>query len=183
MERSTPEVEPGAAGDGPEAISQPPGVGCDCVALDAADWHEVESDWSDVAFLPMSVGAILGVPLGYQRMLKRIGRKTREVGLTVPEGAMMLVGQGRFRRPVLVEVEEAEGAQASAVLVRPGGFAYSRLVPAAYGDLKRRFEETEEAAIARYGKPPDSMWTWFITCRQCSAERNFETLFVAHYAG
>ncbi len=164
-----------------ERQSQPADPTCDCVDLDPVDWHEVESDWTDITFLPMSVAAILGVPLGYQRMLRQVGEKSRKKGLTIPDGAMMLVGQGRFRRPVLVEVEGPEGGPGSPGLVRPGGFAYSRLVPAAYGDLKRRFEETEEEAVARYGRRPDSMWTWFITCRQCSAERDFETLFVAHY--
>ena len=41
--------------------------------------------------------------------------------------------------------------------------------------------EFETQATARYGRRPDKTWVWYLTCQICTTERNFETLFVAHY--
>ncbi|MGE5595091.1 MAG: hypothetical protein ACM3S1_03535, partial [Hyphomicrobiales bacterium] len=35
---------------------------CNCPHLDPEDWHDVESDWSDIAFIKTATNAVLGVP-------------------------------------------------------------------------------------------------------------------------
>jgi hypothetical protein len=152
---------------------------CSCPRLDLADWHEVESDWSDITFLRTGAAALLGVPVGYEPARKSLYRRAGQAGLAVPEDAMLLIGKGRFRRPLLLEVEGAGPGQRG--LYRPGGVAFSRLVPAPWGQMKRVAEETRQVARARYGHDPHALWVWYLTCRICSAERNFETLLVAHY--
>jgi hypothetical protein len=64
---------------------------------------------------------------------------------------------------------------------RPGGIVFTRILNAPWGEMARNLEETRAAALERYGRAPDSMWVWYLTCRACSAQRGFETLFVAHY--
>ena len=63
----------------------------------------------------------------------------------------------------------------------PGGVAWTRLLPAPWGRMRALMGETKRLARERYGRAPDSVWVWYLTCRVCSAEREFETLFVAHY--
>jgi hypothetical protein len=48
--------------------------------------------------------------------------------------------------------------------------------------VKKLAGETRSIAAGRYGRPPDGLWLWYLTCRECSGERDFETLFFAHYA-
>lgn len=91
---------------------------------------------------------------------------------------MFLLGAGRLRRPVLLEVE---GTGDRPGFERPGGWAYSQLHEAPFGAVARLLAQTKAAAATRYGRDPDSLWIWYVTCKECSAERNFETLFVAHY--
>ncbi len=151
---------------------------CDCPELDPEDWDGVESDWSDIAFLTGTSKAMLGVPTGLRETRAELRVRAAAVGATVPEGAMVLLGEGRFRRPVMLEVEDApEGA----ALARPGGVAFTRLVGAPLGTIKKAVAGAEADAKVRYGRGPDSTWVWYLTCRKCSARRNYETLVVAHY--
>ena len=78
---------------------------CDCPRLDAADWDNVESDWSDITFLRGSTKALLGVPVSFAATRDELRTKAASLGATVPEDAMLLMGSGQFRRPVLLEVE------------------------------------------------------------------------------
>ena len=152
---------------------------CECPRLDAEDWHEVESDWSDIAFVEMALTSAAGVPLGYQAAKNRLTAEALAMGATVPEEPMLLLGEGRFRRPILLEVENPP--ERGKKLVRPGGFAYTRLVPAPLGEIRNVVNETNRKAQERYGRKPDDTWLWYLTCRACSAARGYETLIVAHY--
>jgi hypothetical protein len=152
---------------------------CSCPRLDADDWHEVESDWGDIAFVRTSITAAMGVPIGYTAARESLFNQARRAGIPVPDDPMLLLGEGKFRRPVLLEVED--GGTTAKGLFCPGGVIYSRLVPAPMGQIKRVVSETVEKARVRYGRRPDDVWLWYITCRVCSAERDFETLIVAHY--
>lgn len=158
----------------PEREVQPPE--CACPRLEPSDWYEVESDWSDIAFLRASLPALFGVPLRYRAVRQGLFEHAQAAGLRVPSDAMVLLGEGRFLRRLLLEVEgEATN------LWRPGGFAFSRLVPAPYGALRRAAERTVAVAKERYGRAPDFLWVWYLTCSLCSSAREFETLFIAHY--
>jgi hypothetical protein len=151
---------------------------CDCARLDPADWHNVESDWSDIAFVRTSTSAVLGVPMGYDKTRGELMAMAQKAGGTIPEDAMLLMGSGRFRRPVMLEIEDPQGHKG---VVRPGGVAFSSLVEAPWGQMQRIVDEATDQARERYGRAPDDVWVWYLTCRVCSKERNFETLIVAHY--
>lgn len=151
---------------------------CDCPRLEAADWHEVESDWSDISFVRTSVPALAGVPIGYGAVREKLASRAARLGTEVPEDAMLLIGEGRLRREVLLEVE---GGEESDSLYHPGGFAWSRLLPAHFGAMKLLARETREMARERYGREPDALYAWYLTCAVCSEARDWETLFVAHF--
>lgn len=151
---------------------------CHCPVLDPADWDEVESDWSDMTFIRTMTTAVMGVPVGYEGTRNGLRKKAEESGATIPEDAMLLNGAGKFRRPIMIEVE---GNASGADVVRPGGIAYSRLIEAPWGELPKAAERTRKEATEKYGREPDDTWIWYLTCRQCSKARNFETLIVAHY--
>ncbi len=163
----------------PSAQTEEAGEECDCPRLDPADWDDVESDWSDITFLGGATSAILGVPVGYAATRDKMLARAVAAGATVPEDAMFLMGRGQFRRPVMLEVE---GVSPSTKGVKaPGGVAYTRLLPAPWGEMRRLVKETEEMARVRYGQKPDGLWVWYLTCGVCSHARNFETLIIAHY--
>lgn len=151
---------------------------CDCPRLEAEDWDRVESDWSDIQFASTSIPAVMGVPLGYDSARKDLARKAMATGALVPEGAMLLVGEGRFRRPVMLEVEGVPSGMRG--IERPGGVAYTHLVSAPWGEMKRLVAAFEVEVRVQYNRPPAAIWAWYLTCRQCSSERGFETLLVAH---
>jgi hypothetical protein len=152
---------------------------CSCPHLARDDWHDVESDWSDIAFLRTSVAAVLGVPVGYNGAKTGLEAKAQKLGLSIPDDAMLLLGAGRFRRPLLLEVDGA--APAAPGVFFPGGSAYTRLVEAPWGQMQKVVGETRDVATQKYGKAPADIWVWYLTCRLCSHERNFETLLIAHY--
>lgn len=154
-------------------------VDCACPRLDAEDWHDVESDWSDIAFVRSSTNAVLGVPVGYDTARRELREKAAKLGASVPEDALLLLGSGRFRRPIMLEVENAPAAAKG--IERPRGIAFTRLVDAPWGAMQKTVDEARDLARERYGRNPDHLWVWYLTCRQCSRERNFETLVVAHY--
>ena len=152
---------------------------CQCAHLDREDWDGVESDWSDITFVKAATNAIFGVPVGYQSVKDDLRKKAASIGATVPEGAMQLNGAGKFRRPVMLEVEgTAAGAKD---VVRPGGVAFTRVFEAPWGQLKKVANQTKLEATMKYGRAPDKLWIWYLTCRHCSRARNFETLIAAHY--
>lgn len=154
---------------------------CECPVLDADEWDEVESDWSDIVFIRGNMRAAMGVPLGYGTKRLELERRAAELGAEAGLDAMFLLGEGRFSRPILLELEEDPGGDAKDIY-RPGGVAYTRLIPAPYGEFKKRADAFVEEATEEYGRHPDGLWVWYLTCRTCSAARDFETLFVAHYA-
>lgn len=152
---------------------------CDCPELDPADWDGIESDWSDITFVATTVNAVAGVPVGFESARQALFDRAAALGATVPESPMLLIGEGRFRRPLLLEVEDVpDGARD---VVRPGGVAYTRLVHAPWGELARAAKQLRAEAEQRYGRQPANLYAWYLTCRICSRERNFETLLVAHY--
>lgn len=151
---------------------------CECVSLPREEWDGVESDWSDIQFVRGSIPAVMGVPLRYDVVRRDLAARARDAGAEIPDGAMLLIGEGRFRRPVMLEVEGATaGARA---IERPGGVAFTRFVPAPWGQMKARVAEFTDAVREAYGRPPDTFWAWYLTCGVCSQEREFETLLVAH---
>lgn len=153
-------------------------LSCDCPVLDPQDWDGVESDWSDITFLKGASKAMLGVPTGLRETREELRERASEFGATVPEDAMVLLGEGRFRRPVMLEVEDAPE---DAEVVRPGGVAFTRIVEAPLGTIKKAVAGAEREARTRYRRPADNTWVWYLTCRKCSGRRNYETLVVAHY--
>ena len=152
---------------------------CRCAYLDSEDWDGIENDWSDITFVRTGTTAVLGVPVGFASAKAGLGQQAAKLGLTVPDDAMLFLGAGKFRRTIMLEVEGA--GPGTKGVERPGGIAYTRLVPAPWGDMRRVVDETKVQARDRYGKDPDDMYVWYLTCRVCSAARNFETLIVAHY--
>lgn len=170
------------SGNDPDRDDSPPEPqSCNCPFLDAEDWHEVESDWSDIVFIEKKIPAVLGVPLKFGAVRDRLSMEAVAAGATIPEDAMMLLGEGKIRRRVMVEVE-FDGDSAEDDFSRPGGIAYTRLVSAPWGKIKEGHQATVAAAVERYGRKPDAMWLWYLTCGICSGDRDFETLFVAHYS-
>lgn len=157
----------------------PPVEPCTCPVLDPDEWHDVESDWSDIAFVTSTLNALLGVPVGYARAKAELTGRAQEIGAVVSDDAMLLLGAGRFRRPVMLEVEHPP--ERARGLTRPGGFVYTRLLPAPWGQMQRVVDETRDKARERYGRDPRDVWLWYLTCRRCSADRDFETLVLAHY--
>ena len=171
-----------SAADFKEAVQlarEPDSSECSCPRLDAAEWHEVESDWSDIAFVRTSMNAVMGVPVGFAGVKAELAMKALKAGAEVPEDAMLLLGEGKMRRPVMLEVEGAQPG--SRDLERPGGVAYTRIVPAPMGGMKKAVRETRSLAAQKYGREPDALWIWYLTCRVCSGPREFETLILAHY--
>jgi hypothetical protein len=172
------EEERAEAQEAEEALVDDPGA-CSCPRPDPEDWHEVESDWSDITFVKTSLPAAMGVPLSYQSARIRLEAKAAGAGYTIPDDAMVLLGTGRFRRPLMLEVEDVP--EDASDVVRPGGVVYTRMVPAPMGEMKKVVSESLDKAKGRYGRKPDGIWLWYLTCRVCSAARNFETMIVAHY--
>ena len=172
---TVPVVDEAAAAPG---LSDGPSE-CACARLDPEDWHEVENDWSDITFIASGTAALLGVPVGFAGARAGLRGRAAKLGLTVPEDAMLLLGAGKFRRQIMLEVEGAQPGQRG--VFRPAGIAYSRLVPAPWGDMQKVVGETKDAARARYGKEPSEIYVWYLTCRTCSQSRQFETLILAHY--
>ena len=78
---------------------------CPCPALDPGDWHEVESDWSDITFIRLHIPALFGVPLGYGKLKTRAREAAEKIGAVIPLDGMVLMGAGRLIRTVLVEAE------------------------------------------------------------------------------
>jgi hypothetical protein len=152
---------------------------CDCPHLDAADWDGVESDWSDITFVSTTTNAVMGAPVGYGGVRDELARKAKSAGAEIPEDAMLLNGSGRFRRPVMLEVEGDDLSDKE--IVRPGGVAFTRLLEAPWGEMQKVVDLVEAEAAKKYGRKPDNVWVWYLTCRRCSKARNFETLIVAHY--
>src|SRR5690606_9279348 len=113
----------------PPKIDAEPEPDCDCPRLEQSDWHEVESDWADIAFLKSAVTAAAGVPVGLNAQRPKLRQLAEELGLPVPDDPMILLGEGKVRRPVLLEVEPNGDVPG---LYRPGGFTWSRLVPAPF---------------------------------------------------
>ncbi len=166
------------ADDAPDEGGGEPEEDCDCPRLDPQDWDRVESDWSDIAFLKGTSSAVLGVPTGFAGTRDELIRRAEDLGATVPEDAMALLGSGQFRRPVWLEVEDAPEHKD---IVRPGGIAFTRLTEAPLGVIQKVVRQAESEAKARYDRAPDDTWVWYLTCRACSRARNFEILVVAHY--
>jgi len=161
------------------SVEPEPPAECDCPRLDAEDWNEVENDWSDISFVKMMTNAVLGVPVGYDGTRKEIAAKAAATGGNVPEDAMLLLGSGRFRRPIMLEIEDVPAGARG--IERPGGIAFTVLCEAPWGKMQGKVEEAKGVAKERYGRDPDHVWVWYLTCRECSHERNFETLIIAHY--
>lgn len=174
-----PAREAPSVGVAEEAVDAPPRSDCRCPWLDPADWHDVESDWSDIQFIRVHSKALFGVPVGFDGVRKKLHAVAEQAGATIPDEAMMLLGPGRFFRPLMLEVESADVARKN--VVTPGGVAYSRLASAPWGEMRKHATDTIEAATERFGRSPDELWVWYLTCTQCSGERGYETLFVAHY--
>jgi hypothetical protein len=152
---------------------------CDCPHLEAEDWDEVENDWSDIAFLKGATNAVLGLPVGYHSLTTELREKAVSLGLAIPDDPMVLLGEGKFRRALLLEVEAPPDVTRN--IYRPGGIAFTRLAPGPPGKVGKLMEETRALARERYGKSPDAEWIWYLTCRECSAPREYETLVVLHY--
>jgi hypothetical protein len=162
---------------GPQEDSEP--GDCECPVLDREDWDGVESDWSDITFLRTTLTAVAGVPVGFDTARSKLMAQAEALGATVSEGAMLLIGEGRFRRPLLLEVDGAPPDHRD--VYRPGGVAFTRIAEAPWSELTRATKRVREEATKRYGRPPADMYAWYLTCRTCSGERSYETLLVAHY--
>jgi hypothetical protein len=161
--------------------NEPTEITCKCPLLDPDDWNAVESDWSDIQFLRGTTPAVLGVPLRFSATRDRLVKKAKQLGGKLPEDAMILVGNGKFRRDILVELDNNRKIPSNKKIFDPGGVSFTKIYEAPWGQMRNLMTEFETQATARYGRRPDKTWVWYLTCQICTTERNFETLFVAHY--
>ena len=91
--RPVPESIPVSASEVPDDEDE----SCDCPVLDPVDWDGVESDWGDITFLKGTSKAMLGVPTGLRETRDELRDRADAIGASVPEDAMVLLGEGRFR--------------------------------------------------------------------------------------
>lgn len=154
-------------------------IACNCPHLDHEEWDEAENDWSDIAFLKGTTNAVMGVPVNFQALTTELREKAAKRGYAVPEDAMILLGEGKFRRPLLLEVEV--DASETKDIYRPGGIAFTHIAPGPPGKVGDLMTESRRMAKERYGRGPDAEWIWYLTCRHCSAARDYETLIALHY--
>ena len=91
--------------------------GCTCPYLDRDDWDRVENDWTDITFVKSATNALLGVPIGFAGAKSDLEKRAKELSLQVPTDPMLLLGAGKFRRTIMLEVEgatdDASGAAAA----------------------------------------------------------------------
>ena len=154
---------------------------CKCPRLDPDEWNAIESDWNDIRFLRGAAPALFGVPLRFEATRNTLVKTAKQLSGKLPEDAMILIGSGRFRREILIELDNLETIPDNKRIFAPGGFSFSKIYEAPWGQMRNLMTEFETQATARYGRRPDKTWVWYLTCQICTTERNFETLFVAHY--
>ncbi len=142
---------------------------CDCPRLDPDDWDGVENDWSDISFVRTSTSAVLGVPVGFDGSREALRKKAAKAGATVPEDAMLLIGSGKFRRPILLEVEDALGGKA----LTARRDRLHRQLPAPWGSSEGCGTQPPGSA-AKYGRERTTSG-WYLTCRLCSKARELRS--------
>jgi hypothetical protein len=154
-------------------------VACSCPHLDHDEWDVAENDWSDITFLKGTTTAVMGVPVSYSSLTTELREKAAQRGLVIPDDPMVLLGEGKFRRPLLLEVEAPDSETKD--IYRPGGFAFTHVAPGPPGKVRDLLSESRKMAKEKYGRDPDAHWIWYLTCRECSGPRDYETLIALHY--
>ena len=163
--------------DGPQQTE----ITCKCPILDPEEWNAIESDWNDIRFLRGAAFAIFGVPLRFGATRNALIKTAKKLSGKLPEDAMILIGSGRFRREILIELDNHKKIPDNKRIFEPGGFSFTRIYEAPWGQMRNLMTGFENQATTRYGRKPDQTWVWYLTCQICTTARNFETLFVAHY--
>jgi len=135
-----------------------------CPPFDPAPWDDRMIDWHDKKFVQDKVTTFLFMPLNFGGTMRRLDRKIREAGATVPDNLGLSDHVSRWKMNIMVAVDrEVPGAQN---LTLNGSF-YSRVYEGPFQDTGKWMKDAAAQAGAK-GLTIKKWYMWYTTCPKCA---------------
>jgi hypothetical protein len=135
-----------------------------CPPFDPAPWDDRMIDWHDKKFVQDRVMTFLFMPLNFGGTMRRLDRKIREAGATVPDNLGLSDHVSRWKMNIMVAVDkEVPGAQNIAL----SGSFYSRVYEGPFQDTGKWMKDADAQAGAK-GLTIKKWYMWYTTCPKCA---------------
>ncbi|MBN3036085.1 MAG: hypothetical protein JW861_10910 [Bacteroidales bacterium] len=145
-----------------KSTSQPDPI-C-CPEFDPAPWDDKILEWKDKLFIRSRVPAFFYMPYGFGRVMRRLDRKVREAGATIPGALCLSDHTSRWNMDIYLavdrEIPDEDHAQFN-------GTFFSKVYEGPFRDTRKWCDDFEKTAKEK-GMKVDKWFMWYTTCPKCA---------------
>lgn len=134
-----------------------------CPKFDSGPWDEKILDWKNKRFVKAKVTTICYMPLNFGGVMKKMDKKIREAGATIPENMGLSDHTSKWNMDVYLAVDKEIPGLENTVI---NGKFLSKVFEGAYSDTGKWCKEFAEYA-KKQGIKTGKMYMWYTTCPKC----------------
>ena len=135
-----------------------------CPPFDPGPWDGQEKTWENKPFIRGKITTVFYMPLNFGRVMRRIDKKVREAGATMPDNMGLSDHTSKWNMDIYVAVDkEIPGADN----VTLNGKYYSRVYEGSYQNTGRWMKDFS-AELKSKGLDAEKTYVWYTTCPKCA---------------
>lgn len=135
-----------------------------CPPFDPGPWDEKILDWENKAFIKDKVATLFFMPLNFGKVMRRIDKKVRAAGATMPGNMGLSDHTSRWNMDIYIAVDKEVPDVKNTSL---SGRFFSKVYEGPYKDTGKWVKSFNEAAESR-GLDQKKMYMWYTTCPKCA---------------
>jgi hypothetical protein len=135
-----------------------------CPKFEPAPWDGKTLQWNDKKFIKDKVFTIFYMPMNFGSAMKRLDKKVRKAGATIPDSLCLSDHTSRWNMDVYLAVDkEIEGAEN----VRLSGKFLSKVYEGPFQNTGKWCKDFENFAKSK-GLTIKKLYMWYTTCPKCA---------------
>ena len=135
-----------------------------CPPFDPGPWDDKMITWQDRKFVQDIVTTFLHMPLNFGCVMRRLDRKIRAAGATVPDNLCLSDHYSMWKMNLLVSVDREVADSRNTTL---SGNFYTRVYEGPFQDTGKWMKDAKAQAKAK-GLKINKLYIWYTTCPKCA---------------
>ena len=135
-----------------------------CPPFDPAAWDDKIITWENKRFVKDKVCTVFFMPLNFGGVMRRLDKKIREAGATVPDNLGLSDHISKWRMDIFIAVDKEVPGAGNTVL---SGRFYSKVYEGPFQDTGKWMKDFDDLARAK-GLKLKKTYMWYTTCPKCA---------------
>jgi hypothetical protein len=135
-----------------------------CPEFIPAPWDEKIQEWKDKRFIKDKVFTLFYIPMNFGRVMKRLDRKVREHGSTIPDALCLSDHTSKWNMDLYLAVDKEIPESENLTL---SGKFFSKVYEGPYKDTDKWCKDFESVVKGK-NLSIEKQYMWYTTCPKCA---------------